>query len=162
MYKTGDFVQWTTSVHGNDYQRAGEIIAIVPAGKCPNEYVPNNHILHIRGKPRNTLSFLVAIPGYKTLYWPSIELLSPLTMANWELLYSQQIYTKPRKLEGVDQGDREKIKKLCDLMGDKYYENMKMITIPAWGKRLFFKTIKDIECIYKVEEFVPVVRGKYE
>lgn len=159
MYDIGSYVQWDANVRGKTYKRAGEVLALVPMGKDPRNYVPTNYVLHIRGKPRNTISYLIKIPGLKTLYWPPLESLLPLPMVDWELLYSQQIYMKPRKLEGIDQSDRNVLKALCELLGDKYYENVKMITIPAWGKRFYFKTVRKLECIYKIEEFISAIRG---
>lgn len=160
MYKVGDYVQWVASVRGKTYNRAGEVISAVPPGKNPLKYVPPTYDLHIRGKPRDVLSFLIRIPGCRTLYWPNPESLYPLPMSDYALLYNQQLYMKVRSIHDIDQSDRQSIKAICKLMDlvydDQYFENEKSITVPAWGRRFHFKVNKGIEYLYEIEDFKPV------
>lgn len=164
MYRIGDFVKWVAFVRGKTYPRAGEVIVIVPPNSDPATHVPPRYDLHIRGKARSTLSFLVRIPGCRNLYWPNVESLSPLPVAEYSLLYSQSIYAKARNIPGLDRSDRVKVRALCKMMselfGDAYFENAHSITVPAWGRRFYFKVLKGVEYVNEVETFVPVWIGK--
>ena len=162
MHKVRDYVRWVAQVGGRNYDRAGEIIAVVPAGKNPIDYVPPHYALHVRGKPRNTISFLVEIPGSKNLYWPSIEILDSLHISDYSLLYSQKLYMKPLSQKNVDQSDRAKIRGLADLFGDAWYDNVRFLTVPAWGRRFHFRVLKGVEYIHEIESFIPAWIGNKE
>jgi hypothetical protein len=57
----------------------------------------------------------------------------------------------------TNHSDRNTIRQVCNLMGliyrDQWYETDNFITIPAWGRRFWFKTEADVEYIEKVETF---------
>jgi hypothetical protein len=57
----------------------------------------------------------------------------------------------------TNHSDRNTIRQVCNLMGliyrDQWYETDNFITIPAWGRRFWFKTQDDVEFIEKVETF---------
>ena len=60
----------------------------------------------------------------------------------------------------VNRSDRNVIRQVCNLMGliyrDQWFETDNFITIPAWGRRFWFKTDADMEFIEKVETFSKV------
>jgi hypothetical protein len=51
----------------------------------------------------------------------------------------------------ANHSDRNTIRQVCNLMGliyrDQWYETDNFITIPAWGRRFWFKTQDDVEYI---------------
>lgn len=64
---------------------------------------------------------------------------------------------KERQVELLDQSDRNTIRQVCNLMGlifkDEWFETKDFLTIPAWGRRFWFKRGNNKEYISKIEEF---------
>lgn len=159
MYKKGDFLYWTVNVHDEIYERAGEVAFVVPANISPLKYIPEGFNFHGTGV-RNTMSFLIKIPGCTTLYWPSIEHLQSLSKDKWHLLYDQKLHRTVKSYRDTNKADRESIRDLCKIMallfGDQYFENDKFIVVPAWGRRFWFATKYGEEYVKEVENFKPV------
>ncbi len=69
---------------------------------------------------------------------------------------SMTIPIKERVVE-VDRSDRNAIRQICRLMdlvyNDEWYETGDFISVPAWGRRFWFKRHRDVESIERVEEF---------
>lgn len=57
----------------------------------------------------------------------------------------------------LDQSDRNTIRQICNLMeliyGEEYYETKDFISIPAWGRRFWFRRRRGTETIERIEEF---------
>ena len=67
------------------------------------------------------------------------------------------IQIKEQQVVELDQSDRNTIRQVCKLMGlifgDEWFETKDFLSIPAWGRRFWFKRHRDIEVIEKIEEF---------
>ena len=160
MFQKNDYVYWQASVKGIIYDRAGRVEFVVPAFKHPKEYVPDTFNFYGVGKPRDTVSFLISVPGTNTLFWPNIEKIQSLGLNQWHILYDQRLKVRSRSRFNVDKTDRLKLRNLCELVcllfNDAYYENEDFITVPGWGKRFWFGLREGKEYIKYVEDFIPV------
>ncbi len=166
LYQKNDYVYWTFSSKGKQYERAGEVCFIVPPYENPKKYVPSYYTFFSRGtKTRDVVSFLIRVPGSKVLYWPPLESLQPLPLNKWDILYSQKTRIRTKDYSMIDRTDREKIIKICSLIeyiyGDRYFENDNFITVPMWGKRFWFGIKNRREYLKKVEEFTPIMGGGF-
>ena len=75
----GESVHWTSQAAGSTKTKQGVILAIVPAGKRPQEVLES-----LRGSStldygfaRTEVSYLVKVKGRGAPYWPRTSLLNP-------------------------------------------------------------------------------------
>jgi len=160
MFKKGDYVYWAMKIKGGLVERAGIVEIVVPAFTNPKPFIPADTFFTGKFYERNTVSFIVGIPGVKRFYWPLLESLQPLQKDQWHILYDQQIFKTGEIPASVNQDDRIKIRKTCQLVAgafnERIYENDSFIVVPSWGRRFWFKVADDVEFVYKVEDFKPI------
>jgi hypothetical protein len=148
--KRGDLVEWaTTNSNMRITERAGRIIATIPAYEHPNNIL-GEAIFSPTQDIRTDESYVVLIPKYGVYMWPSSKALKILTKDRDHLLESQ---TKPslHVKAAIDRSDRKKIKALALKLGDEFMESDDFLSIPAWRRRFTFETDRGVEFISKVD-----------
>lgn len=77
--KIGTRVTWKSQSQAFIKKKVGVIIAVVPAGKSPHDYIPQGYRCNSSdgfGLSRNHESYLVKVDGKgKRLYWPRVSYL---------------------------------------------------------------------------------------
>lgn len=147
--KLGQYVEWNTnSSKDGAIARAGKIVAIVPPYMHPNEVYPGNYF-----NPSNLLrqdeSYIVWIPKYNTVMWPSVKLLKPLMRSRAFILDSQP---KPslRVKTLIDRSDRRRLTQLAHALGDVFVETADSLSVPIWGRKFIFETVNNVEAIKEI------------
>lgn len=75
--KIGTRVTWESQSSSFTKKKVGEVIAVVPAGASPNDYIPEGFITNSPdgfGFSRKHESYLIKVDGRgKRLYWPRVK-----------------------------------------------------------------------------------------
>ena len=153
LFKIGDAVWWLSIAGDSRIERAGYIVAEVPAGRTPGESYPDGITCKLRGSPRTHVSYIIRIPDVSYVFWPQVASLMPLTDDKAYILTSQPKSKIHYVLKTVDQSDRKKIIILAMKMGDRFIETKEMVEVPAWGKRFWFMVSKGEEYVATVDRW---------
>ena len=82
--RKGSKVEWASQSSGFNKVKSGKIVAVVPAGKKPEDYLPNGTVPKSScgfGSPRNHKSYLVQVGKSYRIYWPLVSHLNkPITV----------------------------------------------------------------------------------
>jgi len=149
MFSVNDKVYWVIKPRADKLlERAGVIIAVVEAERHPNScgfgmVVAQNVYV------RNETSYLVRIPGTKSIFWLSDRILLPLPIEKDSLLTTQK--PAQQKALFVDKSDRIKIKKLCRQLDLDFTESRDFVHVPGMHKRFVFHTMCGVEFICAIE-----------
>jgi hypothetical protein len=131
------------SWQGVKTQRAGEVIAIVPAEIHPNN-IGMGRVVSDSAPARNDVSYLIKTPDSNVLFW--VSKCWALTPENEHILTEQRKVT----IKATDRTDRLKIKKQLRLMGADFTESEDMINTEG-GRRIWFATTDGVEYLKRVE-----------
>ena len=67
------------------------------------------------------------------------------------------IRIKEQQVVELDQSDRNTIRQVIRLMdlifGEQWFETKDFLSVPAWGRRFWFKRYRGVEVIERIEEF---------
>ena len=129
-------------------ERAGIIVAIVPAESHPNSVgfgrvVADNVFL------RGETSYLVQIPNTQSIFWLSAKQMVPLPVEK-RVLFEQQAPAQIKK-NSVDHRDRLTLKRLCKKMGLEFTESKDYLHVPGMSKRFVFRVSGGVEYISHFE-----------
>jgi len=149
MYAVNDKVYWVIKPRADKtLERAGVIIAVVEGEQHPNScgfgmVVAQNVYV------RNDTSYLVRIPGTKSIFWLSDRILLPLPPEKEDLLTMQK--PAQQKILSIDKTDRLKMKRLCKRLDMDFTESRDFLHVPAMHKRFVFHTMCGVEFICNIE-----------
>jgi len=82
--RKGSKVEWASQSGGFSKVKSGIIIATVPAGKNPMDYMPENMECNSHtgyGAPRKHKSYLIQVGKSSRAYWPLVSCLNKPVMA---------------------------------------------------------------------------------
>jgi hypothetical protein len=148
--RVGQYVEWTTkNSNGAVTNRAGKIVAVVPGGCHPNMVYPGERF-NANLMIRQDKSYIVHIPIYDVLMWPSATKLILLTRSRASLLTDQvrpSLYVK----KAIDRSDRVKIRNFALISGDWWEETRDSLRVTGWGKVFHFAVEDGVEFVERVE-----------
>lgn len=75
MFDVNVKVIWTSASGGFSKTKQGMIVAVVPPGRDPKDFIPTGYSFknHRSPRPRAYVSYLVRVEGTKKLYWPVVS-----------------------------------------------------------------------------------------
>lgn len=144
IHAEGSMVFWqVTSWQGVKTQRAGEVIAVVPAEIHPCN-IGLGRVVSEKAPARNETSYLIKTPDSAVLFW--VSKCWALTPENEHILTEQRKVT----VKATDRSDRLKIKKQLKVLGIGFTESESFLNLDT-GKRLVFGVTDGVEHIKNVE-----------
>jgi len=152
-FNCGDQVYWEIPVGGVNIERAGVVVAVVPAGADPYEYTPEGMFCKLNGSIREDESYLIRVPGISYVFWPRVGKLSALTTEKAYILDTQPKVTKHYIIKTVDHSDRLSILAIAMLMEDEVVQTKDLIEVRAWRRRFWFDTDKGVEFIHSIDSW---------
>ena len=153
MYKIGDAVWWISIGQSTKIERAGYVVAIVPAGHDPIAYVPDGMRSKLRGGFRTHQSYLIQVPDMTYVFWPQVASLNEMTPDKEHLIYSQPKGKMRFILKPIDRRDRESIKDAARIFGAHILETREMLEVKDWKTRFWFLVDGRMEYIAKVDRW---------
>ena len=141
----GSDVYWIQKTKTREIERVGRVIGVVQPECSPNKIIPN--FVRETVSLRNFTTYLVRVYGSNAIFWQGNVTILPESKRY--LIDNPTPVTTSRTF--IDGNDRLQIKKLCKKLSVEFTESKDYLHIPAWGKRLVFRTLNGVEFICRIE-----------
>ena len=153
QYDIGQPVKWIAQVGGQAVTKYGHVYARVPANMNPRDLVPKNMFFSSKSEFRPKDSWFLRVPRVAICYWP-LEFW-PVTSREEEVKIYTQDVPKALEYQGYisDTSDREKLKFIFELAGERYVERKPFVTNIDTQTRYWFWGEDGVEYIRHVERF---------
>jgi hypothetical protein len=153
MFNVGDYVYWKAYAGAVPVERAGKVVAVVPANTPLSLAIPSGISCRHDDISRPDVSYIIKVDGIQYAFWPNAAHLSALTPEKVYVLDNQPKSSAHFVLKTVDRTDRKKLKELATMMRDKFRENQDMLEVYAWHTRFWFETVKGVESIASIDRW---------
>lgn len=152
QFNVGDSVKWVAWSNGQKVTKCGHIWAVVPARVNPRTFVPSNMFFSSKSEFRDKVSYLIKIPRIAILYYP--EMLWPMEAKEEVNIYTQDVpLSLSSSAEVVDSSDREKLKFVFELAGNRFIERKAFLVNVSTQTRYWFWVEDGVEYVKSVERF---------
>jgi len=153
MFNVGDYVYWKSYAGAVPIERAGKVVAVVPANTRVSLVIPVGVSFKNEDVVRPVVSYIIKVEGIKYAFWPNVAHLQELPADKMYVLDTQPKSNTHFVLRKTDQTDRRKLKELATMMKDAYRENEDMLEVRAWHTRFWFETVKGVESIASLDRW---------